>query len=160
MTDIDHFGNKEKIATILAASAALVDPDDDTKLLVMSAGRPNLDGIPIQLPGAYVTSSPVMDNIRSGPIVSESHQALVHTVRYLIVFGVAGTEAGDAEEKLDDFQKQIMELLEEDTTLTGVTTAIVDEATPERVDHNVIKAAGDVVQLRQITLKCIIRTTD
>ena len=160
MTEIDHFAIKERIATILVAISALFDADDDTKLMVISAGRPNLDGTPIQMPGAYITNSPVLETIRSGAIVSDTHKNLVHTVRYVIVVGVAGTDSADTEEKLDDFQKIILETLEADTTLTGPGTKLVDMCVPERVDHTVIKQAGEVVQLRQITLKCIITTSE
>lgn len=154
MTEIDHFAVKERIVTLITADASIFDADDDTKLLSVEAGRPNIEGVPIQLPGAFITSSQNMDDLKGGQIISDAIQRITHTARYVLVIGVAGPDAQTAENQLDDFQKLILELLEADTTLSGASSAIVDSCVPERITHNVIKREGDLVQLRQITLKC------
>jgi len=154
MTEIDHFAVKERIVAMITADATIFDVDDDTKLLSFEAGRPNPEGVPIQLPGGFVTSSQNMDDLKSGAIISDVIKRIMHTHRYVIVIGVAGSDAQNTENQLDDFQKLILELIEADTTLSGVSTPIVDTCVPERVEHVVIKQPGGMVQLRQITLKC------
>lgn len=149
-TEVDHDAIKEAIVAILVANTSLYDVNNEAKVMSITVGKPNIEGIPNILPGIYVTNSPVLETIRAGQIVSNVHKNLEHTIRYLIVIGVAGADAPDTEEKIDDFQKLILETLEVNSRLTNN----VDLSYPERVDSNVIKRAGEVIQLRQITLKC------
>lgn len=157
-TDIDHNNIKDQIVLILQANTtSLYDSTQvsSTKFHLISTGTPDGDqGLDNVLPFIYVTNSNPLDRITgagSKTGSSENLGPLLHTFRYKIVFAVNADSSRDAELKLDDFQKIILETLEADHQLRNGGAAVVDSSRPETVEIFRNELNGKPVQGRTIT---------
>lgn len=156
VTEVDHDQIKEKIVAILKASATLFDANNLAKIRRIEVGWPEGDPLnPEMMDHIFVTNGSPFEQIANrGNIVSNEVEELIHTFNYDIIVIVNGKTARDAENKLDDFQKLIMELLEVDANLTGVGTAEVDASWPVAVQP-FQGDKGKPVKGKVITLRCI-----
>jgi len=160
VTEIDHNNIKDQIVLILQASGTLYDSGQTTanKLHLISTGTPDGEsGLDNILPSCYITNANPLDRIReSGTMTSgsESLPPLQHNFRYKIVFAVNADSSRDAELKLDDFQKLILETLEADHQLKNGGAAVVDGSRPEMVEVFKNTLNGKPVQGRIITYLC------
>jgi hypothetical protein len=156
-TEIDHNNIKDRIVLILKAKATLYDSAQTTadKLHLISTGTPDGDsGLDNILPSCYVTNSNPLERIKiSGSKTgsSESLPPLSHQFRYKIVFAVNADSSRDAELKLDDFQKLILETLEADHQLKNGGAAVVNDSRPETVELFKNELNGKPVQGKIIT---------
>jgi len=165
-TEIDHDAIKTKIVDILKASATLFTATDLTKIRFIEVGFP--DGEPFNdqmFDYIFVTDASPFESIRNkGATTTVAGKVIVkdleHTFQYDIVIVVNAKSARDAEEKLDDFQKLTLELLEADASLVGTGSADVDISFPVSVQHyRIANREGKGVKGRIITLRCIKTTT-
>jgi len=160
-TEIDHDQIKEKIVTILKANTTLFPAVKTLEAMrAITVGFPPGDPFDDQMfPYIFVVNASPFESIKNDgrAVVSNAITALIHTFHYNIVFVVNGKDARDTEEQLDDFQKTILQTLEADNDLSGVTTAEVDSQFPVIVDR--FRGREDEeVQGRVITLM-LIKTT-
>ena len=162
-TEIDHDEIKKKIVAILEANTTLYTTSAESdKIRNIDVGFPqgSFNGVQLSdamLPYIYVTnSSGPFELISSGEVVSNAHKILTHTFNYNIVTVVLEKDSRQAEIKLDDYQKLILETLEADHNLTGVGSASVDDSVPVRVDELRVGTAdqGRGLKGRIITLRC------
>jgi len=126
--EVDHDAIKTKIAAILAANTTLFTDSDLTKIRSIGVGFPPGDPFQAEMfDYIFVTNSSPFETIAQDvTIISNAIESLVHTFNYDIVIVVNGKDSRDAEEKLDDFQKLVLQTLEADVTLTGAGTADAD----------------------------------
>jgi len=159
MAELDHDAIKEKIVAILKASATLFDADDLTKIRAIEVGHPEGNPMdPEMMDHIFVTNASPFETIRNDgrAVVSNAITALEHNFNYDIVVIVNASTAREAEEKLDDFQKIILELLEADVDLTGTGTSDVDVSFPVSIQlFRPTVAEGRAIQGRVITLRCM-----
>jgi len=160
--EIDHDQIKTKIVAILKASATLFTDSDLTKIRFIEVGFP--DGDPFQdqmFDYIFVTNSAPFETISQDvTIISNAIESLVHTFNYDIVIVVNGKDSRDAELKLDDFRKLVLQLLEADVNLTGTGTADVDYSIPVSVQP--FRPSGTQEKSKKglvITLRCV-KTTE
>lgn len=160
-TEIDHNNIKDQIVLILKANTTSLYDSTQTsssKLHLISTGTPDGEtGLDNILPSLYVTNSNPLDRIReSGSMTggSESLPPLQHLFRYKLVFAVNADSSRDAELKLDDFQKIILETLEADHQLKNGGASVVDGSRPEMVETFRNTLNGKPVQGRIITYLC------
>jgi len=159
--ELDHDAIKERIVAILKTNVTLFDVDDLTKVRAIEVGFPEGDSFdPENLDQIFITNSTPFESIRNdGVIQSDAISDLEHTFNYDIVTVVNASTAREAEEKLDDFQKLIMQELEADTSLTGTGSRLVDLALPVSVQiYRAGTSQGKPVAGRVITLRCVMNT--
>jgi len=161
VAEIDYFGIKERIVTILkddTTNLFSATPSDKTKFRLIQAGAPDLNK-PVQgpLPRIFVTNDDVIDEItQKGSTVVREPKIKEHSMRYLIIAVNDGKDGPDAEEKADDFTKLIMEKLEKHSDLSKPadnTDPLADWSIPETVailSRDLVGAdhAGRVIRLR------------
>lgn len=156
-TELDHNDIKDQIVLILEANASLYDSGQTLadRLYLISTGTPDGEtGLDNIFPSLYVTNNNPLERVSNSGVMtssSESTPPLTHLFRYKIIFTVNADSSRDAELKLDDFQKVILETLEADHKLKNGGAGKVDSSRPEMVetfrnDHN-----GKPVQGRIIT---------
>ena len=160
--ELDHDAIKTRIVDILKANVTLFTAGDLTKNRFIEVGYPDGDWQKDEMfDYIFVTNSVPFESIRNeGTILSDAVSDLTHTFNYDIICVVNAKSSRDAEEKLDDFQKLILQTLEVDTSLSGIGTRLVDTAFP--VSVNSFRPAGTqgtAIQGRIITLRCIMNTT-
>jgi len=157
--EVDHDAIKTKIVAILKANATLFTGTDLTKIRAITVGFPQGDPFTDQMfDYIFITNSAPFETIRNDgrAVVSNAIKALIHTFNYDIVIIVNGTDARDAETKLDDFQKLTLETLEADVDLTGAGTTDVDISFPVSVQpYRNATNEGTGKKGRVITLRCI-----
>jgi len=165
-TELDHDVIKTKIVAILKASATLFDADDLTKIRFIEVGFP--DGNPFNdqmFDYIFITDSNPFETIRNkGSTTTVGGKVIVknleHTFNYDIVIIVNAKSAREGEEKLDDFQKLTLQLLEADASLVGTGSADVDISFPVSVQHfRPGNTEAKAVKGRIITLRCLKETT-
>jgi len=126
--EVDHDAIKTKIVAILKANTTLFTAATLTKIRSIEVGFPQ--GNPFQdqmFDYIFVTNSSPFETIAQDvTIISNAIESLVHTFNYDIVIIVNGTDSRDAEKKLDDFQKLVLQTLEADVILKGTGTADAD----------------------------------
>jgi hypothetical protein len=152
-TEVDHDAIKSTIVTILKANATLFDAATLTKIRAIEVGFPQGDPFADQMHDSiFVTNSSPFETIRNdGSVVANAIKALDHVFNYDIVIVVNGKDSRDTEEKLDDFQKLVLQTLEADVDLT----ASVDKSFPVSVQHyRDINNEGKGLKGRVITLRC------
>ena len=161
-TEIDHDAIKTKIVAILKASAVLFTDSDLTKIRSIEVGFPDGDPYSDQkFDYIFITDSSPFETIRNrGSTTTVGGKVIVknleHEFNYDIVIIVNAKSARNAEEKLDDFQKLTLELLEADASLVGTGSADVDISFPVSVQHyRIANKEGTGVKGRVITLRCI-----
>ncbi len=160
--EIDHDAIKQKIVAILKANATLFTAADLTKIRAITVGFPEGDPFTDQMfDYIFVTNSSPFETISQDvTIISNAIESLVHTFNYDIVIIVNGKNARDAELKLDDFRKLVLQLLEADVNLTGTGTADVDYSIPISIQP--FRPTGTQQKEKKglvITLRCI-KTTE
>lgn len=162
-TELNHDTIKTQIVAILKANTSLYTTTGEAgEVRAIEVGFPqaSFNGAQLSdamLPYIYVTnSSGPFEIIKSGDVVSNAIKVLNHTFHYDIVFVVLEKDSRSAESLLDDLQQKILQTLEADHDLTGVTSAVVDSSIPVRVDRLRIGTAdeGRGLKGRIITLKC------
>jgi len=163
-TEIDHNATKQQIVDILQANTDLYDEDDEDKITYLEVGEP--EGTPLPTPPTYpalwVTNSRTLETIiRKGINDSNNHAYLTHDVNYLLKLMVTEQDSIVAEKQLDDFQKEIMETLEADILLTGVTPLTLgpDDSWPSRVETFRQELDGQGNRGKTITWTLLFTTT-
>ena len=164
-TDINHDTIKSAIVTILTANegagSAIYDiSGGSNKLRSILVGYPH-GGDPLQDTSAnfaFVTNENLTEELKpAGAVVSNAMKAIMHTIRYQIVFVMQDETPRKTEVIMDTIQQGIMELLEADHDLGGT----VHDSYPERVETMIPeKTAGRTKQGRKITLRCTVITGD
>ena len=155
-TELDHDAIKNKIKDILEGNATLYDATGALgKVRQINVGHPDhKNGLEDVFPSIYVTNSNPLDRIKiAGSITrsSESLSPLLHTFRYKIVLQEKTKGSRTTEQSLDDFQKLLLESLEEDHQLKNGGSAVVDSSRPESVETFKNDLNGKSVQGRIIT---------
>ena len=142
VTHLDHQTIKEKIVTVLQGNSAIFEspPTNTDKFRIIQVGAPDFNKIEdLPAPSCYI--------IADERIVEEDKRVAPHSVgisfgdeitwRYLIIFIVDAKDSIRAEEKLDDFQKEIMETILENVKFGDVsaitTNTVLDDSWPEKV---------------------------
>jgi len=156
-TDLDHDQIKTKIATILKANTTLFTAATLTKIRSIEVGFPQGDPFQDQMfDYIFITNGTPFESITSDSgVVSNVIQELYHIFNYDIVIIVNGTDSRDAETKLDDFRKLVLETLEADANLTGTGSAEIDYSLPISVQP--YRPSGKEGQGKKgivITLRC------
>lgn len=158
-TDIDTWAIKEQIVAILKTNSTLFSVTGASgKVRQINAGAPNLNDIKNEsvLPIIYVTNDNTIDDMRysAGSVVSNAAKVVEHILGFKIMLLTEGKNGPKAEEAADDFVKLILETIEADYDLTGVTSSVVDSCIP--IQHFVLdqRLIGNEKQGRVIRLKC------
>ena len=165
-TEIDLFGIKERIVTILkddTINLFSATPTDKTKFRKIEAGAPDLN-LPLQgpFPRIFVTNDDIIDEaIQIGSTVTRSPKAIEHSIRFLIIIAVDGKDGPKAENTADDFVKKVLEKLETHNDLsnpTDNTDPLADWSVPEGISILSRDAVGSDVTGRIIRLRVITTT--
>jgi len=158
-TELDHDAIKESIRTILRANATLFDVDNLAKIRAIEVGYPEGNAFdPQEMDHIFITNGNPFETIRNrGVVQSNAIKDLEHSFNYDIVIMVNGKDARETEEKLDDFQKLVLQLIEADVTLTGTGSALVHNAFP--VSAQAFQGrTGVPVMGRVLTIRCTMHT--
>lgn len=167
MAELNHDTIKTQIVAILKANGSLYTTTAEAnKLRAIEVGFPSTDFNSGQLsdamlPYCYVTNSAgPFETITTGQVTGNAIQTLAHTIHYDIVFVTLEHDSRKAESELDTYQKLILDTLEVDHNLTGVTSAVVDDSNPVRVEPLGLspRDRGRGIKGRVITFRCIKRT--
>ena len=160
-TELDHDIIKQKIVAILQANTALyTTTGEPNELRSIEVGFPQGDSLTDKMPPyAFVTNnSGPFETIRLRTAISSNAVTMLeHTFHYNITVVVNEKDSRTAEVELDDYQKRIMQTLEDDYDLTGGTTSAVDSSFPSRVDALRVPRSdeGKGYKGRIITLTCM-----
>jgi hypothetical protein len=156
MTELDHTTIEQAIEALLEANTTLYDSTSvtGTKLINIEEGLPlTNDLIPQLLPACYITlESETLKN--KGSLTSNVMNVIEHDIRYKIRIAVSDIGAKESEDLLNDFQKQILDILEDNNKLSNN----VDSCFPERISR-VEESAHNRFFARDIILHCI-KTTN
>ena len=165
VTEVDYWAMKERIATILKHDTTNLynaTASDKTKFRKIEAGAPDMNK-PIQgpFPRIYITNEDRFDEMSpKGVVVSRNQKLTEHIMRFLIIAVCEGKDGPDAEEKIDDFTKLILEKIKNHNDLskpTDNTDPLADWSFPESVDILNRELIGDKIAGRVIRLK--VKTT-
>ena len=156
VVEVDLFGLKEAIVTILKADSVLFSATGASgKVRKIIAGSPRVEFDSLKettLPIIFVTHEDQIDSmVRTTGIVSNAITTMTHTIRFKIILLAEEKDGHDVEEVLDDFMKLILQDIEEDVNLNGN----VDLCVPERLYNLSASQIGFARQGRVITLKCL-----
>ena len=162
-TEIDYWAIKERIVTILkhdTSNLYTATASDKTKFRKIDAGAPDMNK-PIQgpLPRIFVTSDDRFDKMTSkATIETRNHKMTEHMMIYKIIAICEGKNGPDAEEKIDDFTKIILEKIKNHNDLskpTDNTDPLADWSFPEAVDIVNRELVGDKIAGRVIKLRVV-----
>ncbi len=166
MTSLDLFAIKERVVDILKSDTTNLwdsTPNDKTKFRKIEAGSPSPKAIQEPpLPRCWVTSDQnVAVQTHHMVVTNNQGNGEEWDVRLLIYLVVEAKDGSDTEEKIDDFTKAIVELLDNNYDLRapgGLESTRVAEAS-EIIAINDLPAMfkGDRVRGRMIRLKVIVR---
>ena len=159
--EVDYWAMKERIATILKHDTTNLynaSASDKTKFRKIEAGAPDMNK-PIQapMPKIYITNDDRFDMMKSKGVVQSRNQKITeHIMMFKIIAVCEGKDGPDAEEKIDDFTKLILEKIKNHNDLskpTDNTDPLADWSFPDSVDilnRELIgdKMAGRVIKLR------------
>ena len=164
-TEVDYWAMKERIATILKHDTTNLynaTASDKTKFRKIEAGAPDMNK-PVQgpFPRIFITNEDRFDEISpKGVVVSRNQKVSEHIMRFLIIAVCEGKDGQDAEEKIDDFTKLILEKIKNHNDLskpTDNTDALADWSFPESDDILNRELIGDKIAGRVVRLK--VKTT-
>ena len=163
MAEIDHNATKQQIVNILQANTSLYDEDDESKITYLEVGEPQGNPLPTPptYPALWVTNSRTVETIlRKGINDANNHAYLTHEVNYLLKLMVVEEDSIVAEQKLDAFQKLIMETLEADILLlsTAALTLGPDDSYPSRVETFRQELDGQGIRGKTITWTLLFST--
>ena len=166
MTSLDLFAIKERIVEILKSDTTNLwdsTPNDKTKFRKIEAGSPSPKAIQEPpLPRCWVTSDQnVATQTQHMVVTNNQGNGEEWDIRLLIYLVVEAKDGSDTEEKIDDFTKAIVELLDNNYDLRapgGLESTRVAEAS-EIIAITDLPAMfkGDRVRGRVIRLKVIVR---
>lgn len=161
VTEIDHDAVARRIVDILQNNSTLYDEAGvDAKLANIEAGHPHGHAWKDKIfPYAFVSFRNERTTLFGSRTGNEIHGAK-HVATYDIIFGVDEKDARTAETSLNDFQKLILQTLEEniqlkDPTLSNDPKCVYSIAS---VDGTVTETIGFDIQSRVISLVCHFRT--
>lgn len=156
MTELDHTTIEQAIEALLEANVTLYDSTSvsGTKLINIEEGLPlTNDLIPQLLPSCYITlESETLKN--KGSLSSNIMDVIEHDIRYRIRIAVSDIGSKESEDLINDFQKQILDILEDNNKLSNT----VDSCFPERIQR-VEESAHNRFFARDIILHCV-KTTN
>ena len=158
-TELDHDAIKENIKLILQANSSLYTTTGEAnELRLIEVGHPDgANGMDRVFPFAYIHNSAPFERISKIGVKTRSSEAqgpLLHEFRYDIMIGVSGKSSRDTQEKLDDFQKLILQTLEADHRFKNGGAAVVDDSEMESVRRFSDRLNGEPVQGKTITILC------
>jgi len=157
LTEINHTLVKQQMVDILRNNTALFDKDDESKITYLEVGEPPGNPLPTAptYPAVWITNARALETItRKGINDNNRHSYLFHEVSYLIKIMVTEQDSIVAEQRLDAFQKLVMETLENDIALTtGSQTLPIkpDDTWPERVETFRVDLDGTGIRGKVIT---------
>ena len=164
-TEVDYWPMKERIATILKHDTTNLynaSASDKTKFRKIEAGAPDMNK-PVQgpFPRIFITNEDRFDEMSpKGVVVSRNQKLTEHIMRFLIIAVCEGKDGPDAEEKIDDFTKLILQKIKNHNDLskpTDNTDPLADWSFPESVDILNRELIGDKIAGRVVRLK--VKTT-
>jgi len=164
-TELDHDVIKQKIVAILQANTSLYTTTAETgELRSIEVGFPQGGELADKMPPyAFITNSDTQFEtiIPMGSEVSNKITGLVHTFHYDITVVVNEKDSRTAEVELDEFQKLILQTLEDDFTPTGSGSGDVDGSYPTSSRKLRVRPQdeGQGFKGRVITYRCI-KTTN
>ena len=165
VTEVDYWAMKERIATILKHDTTNLynaSASDKTKFRKIEAGAPDMNK-PVQgpFPRIFITNEDRFDEMSpKGVVVSRNQKLSEHIMRFLIIAVCEGKDGPDAEEKIDDFTKLILQKIKNHNDLskpTDNTDPLADWSFPESVDILNRELIGDKIAGRVVRLK--VKTT-
>lgn len=163
VTYLDHQTIKAKIVTVIQGNSNIyvTPPTSSSKFRIVQVGAPDFNKIAeLPMPSCYVIPDErIIDEIkRAGPHVSDVTGGAIVTWRYLIIFVAEGKDSITVEEKLDDFQKELMETFLGNVQFGDVgavtTNTVLDDSWPEKVMVLNPNMLGKEQQGRIIQLWC------
>jgi len=166
VTEVDYWAMKERIATILKDDTTNLynaSASDKTKFRKIEAGAPDKNK-PSQapLPRIFITNDERFDQMKSKAIIeTRNHKMTEHTMMFKIIAVCEGKDGPDAEEKIDDFTKLILQKIKNHNDLskpTDNTDPLADWSFPESVDILNREMVGDKIAGRVIRLKVVSTT--
>lgn len=164
VTYVDHQTIKAKIVTVLQGDTTIFETPPTTpltKFRIIQVGAPDFNNIAeLPMPSCYVVADErIIEEIKriSPHNLGVSLGAEV-TWRYLIVFVVQEKDSVRAEERLDYFEKNMMETILENPKFGDVgavtTNTVLDDSWPEKVMVLNPNLLGKEQQGRIIQLWC------
>src|SRR3990167_2598415 len=116
VTYIDHQTIKAKIVTVLQGNSDIFEtpPTSASKFRTIQVGAPDFYKIEeLPMPSCYIINDErIVEEVkRVTPHNSNVSLGAEVTFRYLIIFVAQGKDSPTCEEKLDNFQKEIMETI-------------------------------------------------
>lgn len=163
VTFINHQTIKAKIVTVLQGNSNIFvsPPTTDAKFRIIQVGSPDFYKIEeLPMPSCYVINDErIIEEVkRVAPHVSDVSFGAEVTFRYLIVFVAKGKDSVTVEEKLDNFEKEIMQTFLANTQFGDVsavtTNTVLDDSWPEKVMVLNPNMLGKEQQGRIIQLWC------
>jgi len=142
VTEIDYWAIKLRIRDILRDDTANLynaSASDKTKFRKIDAGAPDLNK-PIQgpFPRIFITNDDIFDTMTSNTIIeTRNHKSSNHLMIYKIIVVVEGKDGPDAEEKIDDFTKLILQKIKNHQDLSKTadnTDPLADWSFPTKVN--------------------------
>ena len=163
VTEIDYWAIKDRIRDILRNDTTnLYDATASTKAKFrkIESGAPDLNK-PVQgpFPRIFITNDDRFDQMRIKSIIqARNHKMTEHTMMFKIIAVVGGKNGPDAEEKIDDFTKLILQKIKNHNDIsvpTDDTDPLADWSFPESVDILNRELIGDKIAGRVIRLKVV-----
>jgi len=165
VTEVDYWAMKERIRDILRNDTTNLynaTASDKTKFRKIEAGAPDMNK-PVQgpFPRIFITNEDRFDEMTPKGVVQTRNQKVSeHIMRFLIIAVAEGKNGPDAEEKIDDFTKLILQKIKNHNDLSKPadnTDPLADWSFPESVDILNRDLVGDKIAGRVIRLK--VKTT-
>jgi len=166
VTEVDYWKMKERIRDILQDDTSNLynaTASDKTKFRKVEAGAPDLNK-PIQgpFPRIFITNDDRFDKMTERAVIqTRNHKATEHRMIFKIILVCDGKNGPDAEEKIDDFTKIVLEKIKNHNDLsvpTDNSNPLADLSFPESVDILNRELIGDKIAGRVIKLRVIATT--
>jgi len=163
VTEIDYWAIKDRIRDILRDDTTNLynaTASDKTKFRLIESGAPDLNK-PVQgpFPRIFITNDDRFDQMRTKTVTeSRNHRVTEHTMMFKIIAVCEGKNGPDAEEKIDDFTKLILQKIKNHQDLSKTadnTDPLADWSLPESVDILNRELIGDKIAGRVIKLKVV-----
>lgn len=155
MPELNHSIIQNAIKVLLESDSTLYDAasTNGAKLITIQQGIPLGDNYTTELlPGAFITlESERFENI--GAVESQVTSAIEHHIKYKIRVIVADNSSKKNEQLLNEFQKKILDIIENNNDLSNS----VDSCFPESITR-VREDAKNSILVRDIIVRCVATT--
>jgi hypothetical protein len=166
MTSLDLFAIKERVVDILKSDTTNLwdsTPNDKTKFRKIEAGSPSPKAIQEPpLPRCWVTSDTLVATVRPLMVIKDNaSKGEEYTIRLKIMFVVEAKDGSDTEEKIDDFTKAIVDLIDSNYDLRtpgGLeSTRVAEGSQLTQIRDLPTQFVGDRVRGRELIYEIIVR---